>query len=158
MQAPFYNFEHEDIQFAALVNHQMINSIIEFIGYIMPRVFPVLQLFASIYIGWHLTHILGVPAIAKQLWGLFTPGQQYSEIIYVMSSLLVTVSTLYVCIDMLRRLERHLSHLKEQRKELQDHVEELEKENEEMKATFRLMVSYANPNVMQRKRVKQIKN
>ena len=145
-----YNFEHEDITFPALMNHQMINSIIEF----LPNMWPIIQVAASVYVAWHLIHIIHLPAVAEQLWKLLTPNQQYSEIVYIASSLLVAASALYVCLSMLWSIERHMTRLKEQRKELQSHIEELERENEEMKNTFRMMVSYANPNIMQRKRLK----
>ena len=119
---------------------------------------PVIQLATSIYVAWHLIHIIRLPVVAEQLWKLLTPNQQYSEIVYIMSSLLVMSSVLYVSLDMIWRLERHMGRLKEERRELQSHIEELERENEEMKNTFRAMVSYADPIVMSRKRVKQIKN
>jgi F0F1-type ATP synthase membrane subunit b/b' len=67
-------------------------------------------------------------------------------------------SLIYLSIKLLRGIEKHLDKVKTERKELQEQIEELERENEEMKNTFRLMVSYANPNVMERKKVKQIKN
>ena len=166
MEYPTYNFEHDDIHFAALVNHQMINSIIEYIIYITPIVLPILQhfsifyaaLYASLYSIRYINKYTAASSALKWSWSLLTPGQQYVELAYIFSCLLVFALFLYVAINMLRRLERHLQQLKEERKELQEQIEELEKENNEMKATFRLMVSYADPAIMERKRVKQIKN
>lgn len=162
----FYNFEHEDIHFPALINHQMVESIIELFVYIIHSLSPVASLvaslvatlIASVYTILYVGCYINIPAILKWAWSFLTPGQEYIEIIYILSSLLASGFCLYLSIKMLKGIEKHLDNVKKERKELQDQIEELERENDEMKNTFRLMVSYANPNVMDRKKVKQIKN
>jgi cell division protein FtsB len=107
-----------------------------------------------LYVGCYIN----IPAILKWGWSFLTPGQEYIEIIYILSSLTAFSSCLYLSIKILKGIEAHFDKIKKERKELQDQIEELERENNEMKNTFRLMVSYANPNVMERNKVKQIKN
>ena len=125
MQHPFYNFEHEDIYYTALINHEMVNSMIECIVYLSPVLYPIVQILATLYIGWV---VISISDNFKWI------TDQHIEIMYILSSLLVMGSLLYISVDMLRRLETRLTKLKDERKELQDYVKELEKENEEMKS------------------------
>ena len=150
---PFYNFEHEDITFTALVNTEMIKSIYYFSSYLVKKCTPYLPFLAKM-----LLTAYAVFRISKEFCKLLTPGFELLELVSIASSLLVVSTFAYVITKMMNDLNAHLDKVKKERQELNDHVEELEKENEEMKTTFRIMMTYADPNVMQRRRVKQIKN
>jgi hypothetical protein len=147
-----YNTEHEDITFAAIVNEEMINSVYSLAGkYIIPNWQFIVKSIA----------ICAVTLYAANAFiklKLLTPGSEYIELVCIVVSLTTMVAVGYLATNLLKEMDAHLTRLVAERKEMNEYIEELEKENEEMKATFRTMLTHADPTVMQRKRVKRIKN
>ena len=146
---PFYNFEHEDITFTALVNSEMIKAIY----YILCKCVPYLPFLAKM-----TATIYAVFRILKEGSKYLTPGYELLELSCMASSALVVGAFAYIITKMTNELNEHLAKLKEEQKEKNEYIEELEKENEEMKSTFRTMMTYADPKVMQRKSTRKIKN
>ena len=153
---PFYNFEHEDIAFPALINEEMINTLF----HLASECLPYLPL---------LVKILMISSVAfyisSECIKILTPGYQILEFVYIVSCLFAACSLAYLATKIIKDLDNNLTKLKaehkelnEKNQELKEQLEDIEKENEEMKNTFRIMMTYADPSVMQRKRVKQIKN
>ena len=150
---PFYNFEHEDITFTALINSEMIKSTYYLLCYIVKKCTPYLPFLAKM-----TTTAYAIFRITKECSKFLTPGRELLELVYIASSALVVGTFVFVITKMTNDLNAHVAKLKGKHQELNQHIEDLEKENEEMKATFRTMLTYADPNVMQRKSVRKIKN
>jgi hypothetical protein len=160
-ETPIYNFEHEDITYTAFINEEMINSMLSVAIQFAPKIGQLVQIvktLSTLYGIWYIYQLLKIPEIMNGVWKTLTPGQQYTELAYIASGLLVVIGFAITATSITNRMNAHLARLNNERDELKTHIEELEKENEEMKITFKTMMSYANPNVMLRKRVKQLKN
>lgn len=146
-----YNFEHEDIHYTALINHAMINSLIDCFIYMQPILQPLGLLLLVTICAYHLFKFIGILAFLKWLLNYVDVwAHSYLEHTYFLSVCICLSSALFASVYLLQRLDALLDKVKKENEELQEHLDQLEKENEEMKSTYRIMLTYADTNTMQR--------
>ena len=158
---PIYNFEHEDITYTAFINEEMINTLLPILYKLVPKLSHVVkfvQVASTCYCLWQVYHLFKIPQILAFLWSQLTPGCQWMEIAFIVTGLLMLCFYFVAATEISKNIDAYLKKVEMERQEMKDHIEDLEKENEEMKTTFKTMVSYANQEVMLRKRPKRLRN
>ena len=149
-RADLFHIDHENIQYTAYINREMLDSLVLFTYSVIPYFFATAGVGALLYCVWEVVLFMDIHRLF--MWGWYmlnTDKTNLIEIVSVLTAILLLGAIVYTGCTIIHEFEHNLEKIKNERLDLLSKIEFLERNNSDMKFIFKKINAFAQDDFKQ---------